>query len=677
MKKEKKKINRSYLHQKCPIVLFLSTLFLLVTLRLGLFHIENTYKDKVDLITNFPISSQVYDRNGELLYEYFGDIRRIPVPAVELPQSLIDATLMAEDERFYNHPGFDPLGIARAFWRNMLASEIVEGGSTLGQQLVKNTILGPSDGYEDKIEEILLSVAVDAKYSKDAILQLYLNTIPYGSNVYGAETASRLYFGKHVKDLSVSESAILASLPKHPTYLSPYGEHVNELEERRDWVLEKMYSHKLISELDYSTALSTPLAFSHLDLDIKAPHFVMHLREELIEVLGEERVEQGGLVVRTTLDLSLQEKAELAVSSGATLREKYRADSTGLLAMNPQNGEVLAMVGNIDYFNLEEAGNVNTTTALRQPGSAFKPLVYSALLDKEQYTPASVLYDEKKDFSLGDEPYIPQNYDLKYRGPVRMRDALAQSLNVPAVQALMAVSIDSALDFAEDLGISSLDDRKRFGPSLVLGGAEVTLVDLVNAYATFANEGAYLPAQTVLEIHTIEGEMIDWRTALPRQVMHAETAYQMSSMLSDNKARTPVFGSKSSLSFTESGHQVAAKTGTTQAYRDAWTVGYTPEIAVGVWVGNHQNEPMRYGAAGALAAAPVWRSFMDSFLEDRAVIAFEQPDYLELQKVYTVLGPKEELVAPWQIDAKQQVLAQRRYLWRSHKRDIPDSANKS
>lgn len=627
-------------------------------IRTGLYLIETNYANQVDLITHFPISSQVYDRNGELLYEYFGDIRRIPVPDEEIPQHLIDATLMAEDERFFSHPGFDPLGIVRAFWRNFQAKQIVEGGSTLGQQLVKNTILGASDGYQDKVEEIFLSIAIDAKYSKHRILHLYLNTIPYGSNVYGAEAASRLYFDKHVSELSVSESAVLAALPKHPTYLSPFGQHQDDLRERRDWILEKLYAGGFISELDYSTALSSPLAFASNKTEIKAPHFVLSLKEELIDVLGKERVEQGGLVIRTTLDYELQKQAEQAIDSGQGLREKYRADSSGLLAMDPKTGEVLAMVGNTNYFDELEAGNVNMTLALRQPGSSFKPLVYSALLDKKQFTPASVLMDVKKNFSLSDEPYIPKNYDLQYRGAVTMRESLAQSLNVPAVQALMEVGIDQALDFAEDMGISTLEERNRFGPSVVLGGAEVTLIDLVNAYGVFANQGAYLPAQTILQIESIEGDEINWSTSLPRQVMHPETAYQITSMLSDNKARTPVFGPRSPLAFSE--HIVAVKTGTTQAYRDAWTIGYTPSLVVGVWVGNHQNDSMRYGAAGSVVAGPVWREFMDLYLEGREPEEFEIPRYLEKEVIYTSLGSVEEYVAPWQIDVAQQAIAKRR-----------------
>ncbi len=638
--------------------LFLCTLFFLGIARFGLYQIEVTYTDKVNLITDFPSSSQVYDRYGTLLYEYFGEIRRVPVPDEEIPEHVIQATLMAEDERFFSHPGFDPLGIARAFWRNFKAKEVVEGGSTLGQQLVKNTILGPSDGYQDKIEEVLLSIAIDAKYSKHHILHLYLNTIPYGSNVYGVESASRFYFDKHVRELTVSEAAIIAALPKHPTYLSPFGEHVDELKERRDWVLQKMHAKGYLDERQFTEAINTQLVFASPQIDIRAPHFVLNLKSELEQILGKERLEQGGLKITTTLDIGLQDAGEQILLDHQSLRDKYNADSSGILALDPQNGEILAMVGNIDYFNKDDAGNVNMTLAKRQPGSAFKPLVYAALLDKKQFSPASVLYDVKKDFSLGETSYIPQNYDLNYRGPVSMRDALAMSLNVPAVQALMEVGIDSALDFAEDMGMSTLDERDRFGPSLVLGGAEVTLKDLVNAYASFANNGAYLPTKSVLEISTINGEIIDWKTSSPKQIMHPETAYQITSMLSDNKARTPVFGPNSSLAFKD--QQVAVKTGTTQAYRDAWTVGYTPTIAVGVWVGNHDNQSMRYGAAGALAASPVWRAFMDEYLRGRNVVEFVMPVELEKRKIYTALGVVEDYIAPWQIDSRQKNLVRNR-----------------
>lgn len=642
--------------------LFLCTLFFLGVIRFGLYHIETHYADKVDLITNFPTSSQVYDRHGTLLYEYFGEIRRIPVSDEEIPEHLIHATLMAEDERFFDHPGFDPLGIARAFWRNWRAKTVVEGGSTLGQQLVKNTILGPSEGYQDKLEEVFLSIAIDAKYSKHRILYLYLNTIPYGSNVYGAESASRFYFDKHAKDLTVSEAAILAALPKHPTYLSPYGDHVDELKERRDWIISKMHEKGYLNEREYTEAMNTKILFASPEMDIRAPHFVLNIKSELEQILGKERLEQGGLMITTTLDIGLQEAGEEILLDYQDLRDKYNADSSGILALDPRSGEILAMVGNVDYFNEKDAGNVNMTIANRQPGSAFKPLVYAALLDQKSYTPASILWDKPTNFSLGREPYIPKNYDLKYRGPVHMRDALAQSLNVPAVQALMEVGIDKALDFAEDLGITTLDERERFGPSLVLGGAEVTLLDLVSAYGTFANSGAQLPPKSILRIETIDGEEIYWRQSAPKQIMHQETAYQITSMLSDNKARTPVFGPNSSLAFDE--HQVAAKTGTTQAYRDAWTVGYTPTIAVGVWVGNHDNHAMKYGAAGALAASPVWRAFMDEYLSGRPTVDFALPDKLEKQKVYTVLGPVEEYVASWQIDPREQSLARKSFLYR-------------
>lgn len=645
------KIKRTCQHRRCYRWLILGTLFVLLPLRASLYYVEEVYADKVELITQFPSSSQILDRHGVLLYEFFGDIRRIPVERDQIPQALIDATLMAEDERFYKHTGFDPLGILRAFWRNWQAQEVVEGGSTLVQQLVKNTILGPSQGYGDKLEEIFMSVAVDLAISKEDILHLYLNTIPYGSNVYGAEAASRLYFDKHASELSVAEAATLAALPKHPTYLSPFNGHVDALIERRDYILAKMYAHGYIDELTYSTALSDAIRFGSGKMEIKAPHFVMHIRQQLEEALGKQRVEQGGLVVTTTLDYHLQLLAMESVQEQDERLNRYNADSTGLVALDPRNGEILAMLGNKNYFE-GEAANVNMTTANRQPGSSFKPLVYAALLDKQKVTPASILMDAPRNFSLDPrQVYIPQNYDLKFRGPITLRDALAQSLNVPAVEAVIRVGVDEAIDFAEDLGITTLEDRKRFGPSIVLGGAEVKLLDLVSAYGTFANQGTQISPTGILSIQTLEGERIDWKTALPREIVKPETAYQITSILSDNRARTPVFGARSPLSFYD--RQVAAKTGTSQDYRDAWTIGYTPSIAVGVWAGNHDNAPLRYGGAGAVVAAPVWRSFMDKYLANHEPETFEIPPDLKTVRVYTAYGPRDEYVAPWQTDPRQ------------------------
>lgn len=628
--------------------LFLASLFLLAFLRLGLLGIEWAFDERVDAITDFPVSSQVFDRNGLLLYEFVGDIRRIPVSDQEIPDVLRQATLVAEDRHFFLHAGFDPIGIVRAFWNNWHGDDgLRQGGSTIGQQLVKNTVLGRSSGYRDKVEEILLSIAVDARLSKQDIIHLYLNTIPYGSNVYGVEAASRLYFSKSVKDLSIAESATLASLPKHPTYLSPFGDHVDELMVRRDYILEQMHERGFIDDAAFANALTETLRLAKPQMPIKAPHFVMDVRRQLEDAIGKEALETEGLQIRTTLDLHWQETAERLFAEQGKALDANRANSAGLVAMDPRSGEIIAMVGNRNYFE-GAAGNFNMTTALRQPGSAFKPLVYAALLDQKTVTPATVLMDAPTNFGTAKDPYTPQDYDGRFRGPVTMRSALAQSLNIPAVQALTMVGLENVIDTAEELGLSTLGDRSRFGPSIVLGGAEVKLLELVGAYAVFANQGVSVESQSILEITAEDGRVIEWRTPLPHQVLRPETSYQISSMLSDNDARAPIFGVRGPLSFFD--RPVAAKTGTTQAYRDAWTVGYTPSIAVGVWVGNDNNLPLRSGAAGAMAAAPLWRSFMDAYLKDTPVEPFEIPRFVELVNVPTILGVKREYVAPWQID---------------------------
>lgn len=637
-----------FAHQKRGQILFLAALFLLITLRVGWFGLDRAFAGQLDAVKEFPVSSQVFDRNGVLLYEYFGEVRRLPVPDEEIPEFLRQATLLAEDRNFYQHIGFDPVGIARAFWNNLNNEEdLKQGGSTLGQQLVKNTVLGRSHGYTDKAKEILASVALDARLPKDEILHLYLNTIPYGSNVYGVEAASRFYFGKSVKDITVAEAATLASLPKHPTYLSPFGTHQDELLHRRDYLLEELHNQGTIDDAAYANALSETLHLAKSQMPIKAPHFVMEVRQQLEASLGKERLEQDGLLIRTTLDWKWQETAEALVDKQVKAMDANRANSVGLVAMDPRSGEVYAMVGNRNYFE-GAASNFNMTTALRQPGSAFKPLVYATLLDSKVVTPATVLQDRPTNFGTFKNPYIPRDYDGRYRGPVTMRSALAQSLNIPAVQALMMVGIDDVIDTAEDLGVTSLGDRNRFGPSLVLGGAEVKLVELVSAYGAFANHGLSVTPQTVLDITARDGQVLVQAVPQPQQVFKPETAFQISSILSDNIARAPIFGTRSPLSFYD--RPVAAKTGTTQAYRDAWTIGYTPSIVVGVWVGNDNNKPLRAGAAGAMAAAPLWRSFMDAYLKDTPVEKFDMPRSVELVNVPTVLGVKREYVAPWQID---------------------------
>ncbi len=645
-------------HRFCLPYLFLCSLFFFGLIRIGLFFIETHYSDQVDLVTNFPISSQVFDRNGGLLYEFFDEVRRIPVVKEDIPEHLIQATLLAEDENFFLHAGFDPMGIMRAAWRNWQANEVREGASTLGQQLIKNTVLGPSDGYKGKLDEVLFSVAVDARLSKQDIVHLYLNTIPYGSNVYGAEAASRYYFGKPVKDISVNEAAILAALPKHPTYLSPYGENLADLRTRKNYILQKMKNKKYISEDVYKEAIRNRLVFADPEMKIKAPHFVMMVKEQLVNLIGEDALYKEGFAIHTTLDPYLQYQAEQIFKEKLAHFEKYNANSAGLVALKPYTGEIMTMVGNRDYFDQDHSGNFNMTLAKRQPGSTFKPLVYATLLEKKAVSPTSILQDRKKNFATKQDPYIPQNYDRKFRGRVTVREALAMSLNVPAVQALVDVGLEQVLDTAEDLGLSTLTERERFGPSLVLGGGEVQLLEMVEAFATFANYGTRMPAKAIAYIVSTEGEKLFIDYGSPQLVLRPQTAFQITSILSDNEARSSVFGKRSPLAFEDL--MVAAKTGTTQEYRDAWTVGYSRDLAVGVWVGNHDNTPLRYGAAGSVVAGPVWRAFIDEYYGQNEMIAFEPPNGLKRVWVKTAKGEKEDYIAPWQEASYTQPLVRRK-----------------
>lgn len=632
---------------KRPQQFFWVSLFLLSFARACLFGIEWYFADDVVAITHYPSSSQVFDRNGVLLYEFFGDIRRIPVEASHIPESLRQATLYAEDERFFSHSGFDPIGILRALWSNMSdEQEHRQGASTLGQQLAKNTVLGRSQGYFDKAKEVLLSIAIDARFAKADILHLYLNTIPYGSNVYGVEAASRLYFGQSVDSLTIAQSATLAALPKHPSTLSPYGGDTVALQSRRDFILGKMRDGGAIDETEYQQALLAPMEFAPNEMPILAPHFVMEVRQQLEQTIGKQALEEEGLSIMTTLDVEVQAQAEQAVASKAQGLKYNRADNVGAVVLDPKTGDVLAMVGNVDYFDQAHAGNFNMTMALRQPGSTFKPLAYATLLDQKAITPATILFDTQENFGDARDPYIPRNYDGKFRGPVTVRDALAQSLNVPAVRALLIAGIDPVIDLAQDMGISSLEERERFGPSLVLGGAEVRLVELAGAYGVFANNGEFVEPHFVSAV--LQGDRMYWAPEEPdrHQVIRSETAFQISSILSDRWARAPIFGPGGSLYFGE--RPVAVKTGTTQGYRDAWTIGFTPSVVVGVWVGNEDNHPLREGGSGAMAAAPIWRAIMESYLADTEIESFYRPEAMQLVRVQTMVGVRNEYVAPWQ-----------------------------
>lgn len=591
-------------------------------------------------------STKIYDRTGGvLLYEIHGEEKRTVIPFNEMPAAVKNAAVAIEDANFYNHPGVDARGIMRALVTDIVFRNIRQGGSTITQQLVKNSLLGRERTIKRKIKEAVLAVALETKLPKEEILNLYLNQIPYGSNSYGIEAAAQTFFGKHAKDLTLPESALLAALPAAPSYYSPYGQHKDELLGRKNKVIDRMLNLGYVDAEEAERAKNESFKFLPAAKNIRAPHFVMFVRDYLLERYGEDEVSQGGLIVTTTLDWKLQEEAEKIVAQGAERNERLiKARNMALAAINPKNGEVLAMVGSRDYFDIENDGNFNVATALRQPGSSFKPFVYATAF-KKGYTPDTVLFDVPTEFNPQCTPegearpetgarredcYHPQNYDEKFRGPVTLRQAIAQSLNVPSVKVLYLAGIEDSIRTAEDLGISSLKARERFGLSLVLGGAEVSLYEMTSAFGVFANEGILNPPTAILKVSASDGRILEEKKENPRPVLDPEIARTINDVLSDNDARTPVFQPQSSLYFKD--RKVAAKTGTTQKYRDAWTIGYTPALAVGVWAGNNDNSPMRQKGSGVMAAAPSWHAFMEFSLAQFENEEFPIPEKLEAEK---------------------------------------------
>jgi len=589
------------------------------------------------------LSTKIYDRTGEeLLYDVHGAEKRTFVSLTDIPQYLIDATLTAEDRKFYEHGGISFTGIIRSAIKNILTGSKV-GGSTLTQQLIKNAILSPEKKYSRKIKEIILSYQIEKKFSKDEILQMYFNEIPYGSVAYGAEAATQTYFGKDVQEISLAEAAILAALPQAPTYYSPYGSHTDALFARQQWILDDMAELGYITEQEAELAKEEEIEFKKRSENIIAPHFVMYVREYLVKQYGELAVEQGGLQVITTLDLYKQEIAEEVVSEIAEKNsQNYNANNASLVAIDAKTGQIVSMVGSKDYFADSSPEDctpgvdcvfdpqVNASLRLRQPGSSFKPIVYTAAF-KKGYTPETVLYDvETKFLNYDGNDYEPKNYDLEQHGPVTIRKALQGSLNIPAVKAIYLTGVDEVIDLAEDLGYTSLKERSRFGLSLVLGGGEVKLLEHVNAFATLAREGEWHPVVAILEVKDKDGNILEEYENKEKKVLATQIARQINNVLSDNEARAYVFGESNYLSL--GGRPVAAKTGTTNDYRDAWTIGYTPSLAVGVWVGNNNNETMKRGAAGGVVAAPIWNGFMSRVLGDTPVESFKEPDKVETDK---------------------------------------------
>ncbi len=579
-------------------------------------------------------STKIYDRTGEiLLYDLHQDVRRTVVPYEEISRHIKNATVAIEDDTFFEHQGVRPLAILRAAYDNLIGGNLLggRGGSTITQQVIKNSVLAREKTLTRKIKEMILAFRLEQVLTKEEILSHYLNESPYGGTIYGVEEASLSFFGKPASDVTLAEAAYLASLPQLPTYYSPYGSHIDDLEKRKNLVLQKMLEHGFISQEEYDGAMGERVEFKpQVATGIRAPHFVFYIRDYLIEKYGEESLAERGLKVITTLDWELQEKAEEIVKEKALFNAKtYNAENASLVAADPTNGDILVMVGSRDYFDTEIDGNYNIALAERQPGSSFKPFVYAAAF-KKGYTPDTVVFDLKTQFSTACAPdnftsvdncYSPENYDHKFRGPVSFRNALAQSLNIPAVKVLYLAGIPESIKLARSLGITTLIDPNKYGLTLVLGGGEVRLLEMVGAYGTFANEGVRNELRGVLRIEDASGVALEETTPEPKHVLDRNITLQISDILSDNTARTPLFGANSPLYFP--GRDVAAKTGTTNDKRDAWVVGYTPNLVVGAWAGNNDNRSM--SEISGLIITPLWRAFMDVALQKIEPRTFAEP----------------------------------------------------
>ncbi len=573
-------------------------------------------------------STKIYDRTGEiLLYDLNDDIKRSVIPYEEISRNVKNATVAIEDTEFYQHNGIRPMAFLRAVIANLKNLEFSQGGSTITQQVVKNSILTSEKKISRKLKEWVLAVKLEEQMTKDEILGLYLNEVPYGGSVYGIEEASQTFFDKRSNDLTLSEAAYLAALPQAPTFYSPYGNNKNKLDERKNLVLSRMLEENFITQDEYREALNEEITFQpRADFGIKAPHFVFYVIEQLESKYGKRALEEGGFKVVTSLDYELQEKAEEIVNRFALENtEKFNAENAGLVAVNPKTGEILVMVGSRNYFDDEIDGNFNITIAHRQPGSAFKPFVYATAFEKG-YTPETVVFDLETQFStfcdpegvpLGDatteDCYTPGNYDDVFRGPVSLRIALAQSINIPAIKTLYLSGLKDSLRTAKDMGIKSLTNIDQYGLTLVLGGGEVSLLDITSAYSAFANEGVRNPATAILRIKDANGNTLEEFQSSGVTVIPQDIALTISDILSDNDARAPAFGQNSYLYFP--GRDVAAKTGTTNDYRDAWIIGYTPQISVGAWAGNNDNSPMEKRVAGFIIA-PLWNAFMSEVLNN-------------------------------------------------------------
>jgi len=594
---------------------------------------------------NYAVSTQIFDRHGELLYEIYANENRIPIEIETLPPYVYQASIAIEDQNFFRHIGFDLEGIARAALNN-LRGQRLEGGSTITQQLVKNALLSKERTITRKIKEGVLAVFTEAIYTKEEILEMYLNYISYGGTAVGIEAAARSYFEKSAQDLTLGEAALLAGLPKAPSTYSPFGSNPEAAKRRQLEVLRRMREDGYIAADEEKAAGEEVLAFALSRTDIKAPHFVFYVRDVLYEEYGVETVEKGGLRVTTTLDLELHNTAQASVSAEIANLANYRVGNGAAMVVKPDTGEILSMVGSKDYFNATDEGQVNVTLANRQPGSSIKPITYATAMQEKVLNPGSLLLDIPTCFEVtGQPPYCPKNYDGGFRGPVTVRQSLGNSLNIPAVKALRTVGLRNFINQANAMGIESWQDPSRYGLSLTLGGGEVKMIELAQAFGVLANKGVKVPLTPILKVETYTGKVLyevkpeDRQERLTelnqtdsrsksgelQRVMDRAPAYMVSHIMQDNDARRMAFGANSQLVIPD--QVVSVKTGTTNDLRDNWTVGFTPEFLVITWVGNNDNTPMNQRlVSGVTGAAPIWNDIMSYILRDREPIWQEKPE---------------------------------------------------
>jgi len=568
-------------------------------------------------------STKIYDRTGEtILYDIHGEEKRTLVPLDQIPKSVRDATIAIEDKGFYHHSGFSLWAIFRTALTNIFTNRKA-GGSTLTQQFVKNAVLTTEKSYTRKLKEVIMAYRLEKNFSKDEILQMYFNEIPYGSNAYGVEAASLKYFGKHAKDINLAESAILAAMVQSPTRYSPYGPNKDTLLARQQYVLDLMVNQNMISKNEAQAAKDTKLTFKAPTENIIAPHFVMRVKELLAEKYGEKAIEQEGLKIITTLDAYKQNIAEEVLKKKALENDKkFNASNAAMVSIDPKTGQILAMVGSRDYFDDTIDGQVNVVLQPRQPGSSIKPIIYAAAFEKG-YTPNTILYDVVTNFAASGPAYEPRNYNGQEYGPVSMKKALAGSLNVPAVKTLYLAGIDRVVALTKKLGYTTLADKDRFGLSLVLGGGEVKLLEHTNAYGAFAREGLIHEPSYILRVEDRNGKVLEEFKNNETRVFDSNVARQINFVLSDNNERSFIFGASNFL--TLGNRPVAAKSGTTNNNRDAWTIGYTPSLVTGVWVGNNNNTEMKAGADGSVVAAPIWNEYMRRVLGNENIESFNPP----------------------------------------------------